>query len=114
MPEKHSHPHGDGRAFWWTERLWRESADLEPRLVPIDSIAEFDKNCWFGDTPPTCRQVAEHARRIFNADLSHPVILASDGHLMDGGHRVARAFLDGRTDVLAVQFIEDPDPDWIE
>lgn len=113
MPQKHSHPHPEGRAYWWTERLWREAAALSPRSVAIDSIAEFDQDCWFGADEPTCRRVAGHAARIMNADPSYPVILASDGHLMDGGHRIAKAWLNGETHVQAVQFTTDPEPDWI-
>ena len=36
-----------GRGHWWTDRLWVESADLPIVTVPIDSIAEFDMDCWF-------------------------------------------------------------------
>ncbi len=113
MPEKHSHPVPGGRGFWWTEGLWAAAAGLPVVSVPIDAIAEFDQDCWFGGRAPTCREVAEHARRIENADLRHPVILAADGGLMDGGHRIARAWLDGRTEVDAVRFDVDPEPDWV-
>jgi hypothetical protein len=75
------------------------------REVPIADIAEFDQNCWFGpDSPPTCKAVAEHA---------HPVILAADGGLMDGGHRIAKAWLLGHTTIAAVQFVSDPEPDYV-
>jgi hypothetical protein len=114
MPEKHSHLVDGGRGFWWTERLWAEAAGLPVRRVRIDDIAEFDQDCWFGGRAPTGRQVAEHARRIEVADLRFPVILAADGSLMDGGHRIARAWIDGRTEVDAVRFEVDPEPDWIE
>ncbi len=30
---------------------------------------------------------------------------------MDGGHRVVRAWLDGKTEIDAVRFPEDPEPD---
>jgi hypothetical protein len=110
--ETHSRVVAGERRFWWTETLWAEAENLPVATVTIADIAEFDKNCWFGDTPPTCREVAEHARRIEAADLSHPVILNSDGGLMDGGHRIARAWLDGRTEVDAVRFEVDPSPDW--
>jgi len=30
---------------------------------------------------------------------------------MDGGHRVAKAYLEGRTSVAAVRFEVDPEPD---
>lgn len=113
--EKHSHPVAGGRrAFWWTERLWAAADGLPVLSVPIADIAEFDQNCWFGDVPPTCREVAEHARRIEAADLRYPVILSAAGGLMDGGHRIARAWLDGRADVDAVRFEVDPEPDWFE
>jgi hypothetical protein len=114
MPEKHSHPVPGGRAFWWTQSLWTAAAGLPVIQHPIAEIREFDQDCWFDGIAPTCREVAEHARRIENADLGRPVILASDGHLMDGGHRIAKAWLAGRQAVHAVRFEVDPDPDWVE
>ena len=111
--QKHSHVTPAGRAFWYTERLWRLAEGLPVFSVPIDSIPEFDQNCWF-TTPPTCREVAEHARRIMAADLSFPIILSADGRLMDGGHRLARAWLEGREEVPARRFEQDPDPDFVD
>jgi hypothetical protein len=111
--QKHSHATPEGRAFWYTERLWKLAAGRPVTTVAVDSIAEFDQSCWFIE-PPTCRQVAEHARRILQADLSHPVILSADGRLMDGGHRLARAWLEGRTEVTAQRFETDPAPDYVE
>jgi hypothetical protein len=111
--ETHSHAVAGGRGHWWTDRLWVESAPLPVEDVPIDSIAEFDVDCWFHGTAPTCRQVAEHARRIDAADLAYPVILAADGRLMDGGHRIAKAYLLGQPTVRARRFVIDPDPDWV-
>jgi predicted kinase len=114
VPEKHSRLTDDGRAFWWTERLWRLASELPVQLVEIADIADFDRDCWFGGRPATCRAVADHARLIDSADLNYPVILAADGHLMDGGHRIAKAWLQGATRVSAVRFVETPEPDWIE
>lgn len=113
QPETHSHEIPGGRGYWLTERLWTEAADLPVRMVEIDSIPEFDMDCWFGGRAATCRAVAEHARRIQAADLSHPVILSASGGLMDGGHRLAKAYLDGSRTVSARRFLTDPEPDWI-
>jgi hypothetical protein len=33
---------------------------------------------------------------------------------MDGGHRIAKAYLLGRATVPARRFTVDPDPDWID
>ncbi len=80
--------------------------DLPTRTVFIADIREFDQNCWFDDERlPTCRHVADHVKRILDADLSRPIILSADGMLMDGSHRVAKAYLEGRTEMLAVQFV---------
>jgi len=114
MAGKHSRPVAGGRGHWSAERLWSLARDLPVRQVPIEAIAEFEQNCWFRPTtPPTCRAVAEHARRINDADLAYPVILASDGGLMDGGHRIAKAWLLGHATIGAVQFDRDPEPDYI-
>ena len=111
--QKHSHVTAAGRAFWHTERLWQLAKRIPVTTVSIESIQEFDQNCWFSE-PPTCRQVAEHARRISEADLSHPIILSANGRLMDGGHRLARAWLEGMTEVKAQRFEVDPEPDYVE
>jgi hypothetical protein len=99
---------------WYTERLWELSHDLPVRTIAIADIPEFDQDCWFGPgNPPTCRAVAGHAKRIWEADLAYPIILSANGGLMDGGHRIAKAWLNGSTEIQAVQFPVDPEPDFI-
>jgi hypothetical protein len=112
--QRHSRPVEGGRAFWLTEGLWVLARELPVREVPIASITEFDQDCWFSaDSPPTCRAVAQHARRIYEADLAFPIILAASGGLMDGGHRLAKAWLLGHETIAAVQFPDDPAPDYV-
>ena len=112
MGDTYTRPALGGRALWETERLWRLAKGLPVRHVPLVEIAEFDQDCWFQSRhAPTCRAVADHARRIRDADLAYPVILSADGRLMDGGHRVAKAYLEGRSTVAAVRFGVDPEPD---
>jgi elongation factor P hydroxylase len=50
-------------------------------------------------------------RLTAEADRSYPIILAADGRVMDGMHRIARAVLDGETTIKAVRFTTDPEPD---
>jgi len=52
-------------------------------------------------------------RLIDDADLSFPIILAANGAVMDGMHRVAKAALQGRQAIEAIQFEEDPPPDHV-
>ena len=97
---------------WSVDRLRKLSAGLPAEDVPLTSIFEFDTVYWFDDQhQPTCREVVGHIARIQNADLSDPVILSADGHVMDGMHRVAKAWLLGQSQIRVVQFVEDPEPD---
>ena len=115
MAEKHSRLTAKDRFFWWTERLWVLARDLPVITVNLDGIKEFEENCWFLKLEDaTCKAVAKHAKRIVDADLSFPIILSSEGLLMDGGHRISKAWLNGSTEIRAVKFEIDPEPDWIE
>jgi hypothetical protein len=62
---------------------------------------------------PTLRKIAQHCRRINNASLEKPIILNADGSLMDGGHRLCKAILEGHKTIKAVQFTSMPEPDEI-
>ena len=105
-----------GRLVWDVHRLVELSAGLPRRDVPLSEIRELDEPYWFvgdGDRP-TCREVADHARLMAETDLRYPIILAADGRVMDGMHRVARAYIEGRDSVTAVRFEETPEPDYVD
>jgi hypothetical protein len=104
-----------GLLAWDVDRLIALTADVVPRAVPLADIRELDEPFWFGggSETATCRAVAEHARLIAEADLGYPIILGADGRVMDGMHRVARAYLEGREVVAAVQLAVDPAPDFV-
>jgi len=79
----------------------------------LSEIRELDE-AWTGtDEKPTWRNMTEHVGLIDAADLSFPIILSSNGAVMDGMHRVAKAILEGRTEINAVQFEADPEPDYV-
>ncbi len=63
--------------------------------------------------PITCREIAGHARLIAECDLRFPIILSSDGRVMDGMHRVCKALNLGMEAIQAVRFTQDPEPDYI-
>lgn len=101
---------------WEVERLWRLSRELEIIDVSIDDLPEFDSDePWYGygADRPTCRSVAKHARRIQDCDLAVPIVLSSDNHVLDGMHRVAKAWTLGLKTVSAVRFDEPVDPDLV-
>jgi hypothetical protein len=111
--ERHGTTRDGKRLVWYTERLWAEARTLKPFDIELSAIRELDRDCWFdgGRKQPTLREVAGHCHRINAANLEWPIILNADGSLMDGGHRVCKALLDGRRTIRAVQFAVMPDPD---
>lgn len=97
------------------DRLVELTSTLPRREKPLESIRELHEPFWFGEgsESPTCRAVAEHARLIQWADFRYPIILGADGRVMDGMHRVTRAYVEGRETILAVQLEVDPKPDYV-
>lgn len=103
-------------AAWDVDRLALLTKDFPRIQVPLDAIREIDESHWFsgGAQDATCRAVMEHARMINEADLSFPIILSSDGRVMDGMHRVIKALLNGVQSIEAVRFDREPEPDFID
>lgn len=88
----------EGRCAWDVRRLIDLSRDLPVIRVPLASIRELDEPYWRNESSGamSCRDVVDHARLLRGGGgLSHPVILSSDGRVMDGMHRICRALLDG-------------------
>jgi uncharacterized membrane protein len=99
---------------WDVEHLAQLSADLPVKEVPLSSIVDVDSAYWFGanGSPPTFRSLVSHMEQVMEADLSFPVIIGADGQVMDGMHRIAKSLLEGRSCVRAVQFEQQPSPDY--
>ena len=112
VKEKHSTIRDGKRLVWYTEKLWLKTRSLVPFEIELSSIRELDQDCWFGQgRKPTLREIAGHCKRINTATMEWPIILNADGSLMDGGHRVCKALLEGRRTIRAVRFDSMPDPD---
>jgi ParB-like chromosome segregation protein Spo0J len=52
-----------------------------------------------------------YAQRINAVDLDQPIILSAEGEVMDGQHRLTKAWMQGAATILAVRFPVTPDPD---
>ena len=104
-----------GLRAWNVRRLVDLASSLPRVRVPISAIRELDEPYWCGDDAKklTCREVVGHARLINECTLTYPVILSSDGRVMDGMHRICKALLTGFDHIEAVRFLNDPDPDYI-
>jgi hypothetical protein len=110
----HFWPGEHGLDAWDVDRLVALSAGRPVREVPLASIRELDSDYWFDGSMevPTVRKVVEHMRLVQEVDPSYPIILGADGRVMDGMHRVARALLEGRPSIEAVQLDVNPEPDF--
>ena len=86
----------------------------QQKLSELDSL---DVVAWCGDGfhygRLTVREIAKHSQRIQEANFDKPIIISCEGWLMDGFHRVAKAFLKGMEFIPAVKFEVDPEPNRI-
>jgi hypothetical protein len=103
-------PGAEGLDAWDVDRLIELSRGLPIVEVPLAEIWEIDTPYW--SQPLTVRQVAQHVRLVREVDPAHPIILAADGRVMDGMHRVVRALDEGRATIRAVRFEVQPEPDF--
>ena len=100
--------------FWHVPDVQAAAAHLPVREVAID---QFDLNidAWFGEAcDPTIRNVVHHMKVILAADVTRPIILSTEGHVLDGQHRLAKCLLDGIASVPAQQFEVNPPPFKVE
>jgi hypothetical protein len=109
-------PQADGSMrFWRMHQLWELAKGLPVRKVQLNEVDGFDEVHWFGgslNVRPTCRSVAEHARDIYACDFTYPIILSPTGEVLDGWHRICKAFLTGVAELDAVQLPTLPPYRW--
>ena len=113
-PQYHFRESSEGLHAWDVRRLIEKSSDLPVLSISLEQIRELEEPYWGGGaTRLTAREVADHAELIQSCDLSFPVILCSKGRLMDGMHRVCKAYLLGHQTIEAVKFSHYIPPDYI-
>lgn len=83
--------------------------------APINMVkpTDFDltKMFWFANLEQaSVFEVLEHFRRIMAVSVEDPIVLAPDGSVLDGLHRIARAVLDNRSSIPARQLLVEPEP----
>lgn len=101
--------------IWDVHELVRLSANLPIDDIPLEDIQELDETWWYppNSAPPTSRSIADHAKLIAETDLAYPIILCPEGRLMDGMHRVCKAYMQGHQTIKARRFPTMPRPDYV-
>ncbi len=113
----HSKKIGDKTYVWDVHKLVERAKDMPIIEVPLDQISELNDTYWHEEgefKKPIARDIALHAKLIYECDLNYPIILHADGSLMDGMHRCCKALIEGRDVIRAVRFETDPPPDYID
>lgn len=101
--------------FFRMYQFWELAVGLPIKKIRLREIGGFDEVRWFGgprNILPTCRAIAEHAQDIYEADLSYPIILSPTGEVLDGWHRICKAFLQGIEELDTVQLPTMPPYRW--
>ncbi|MBC8142073.1 MAG: hypothetical protein H7Y38_11610 [Armatimonadetes bacterium] len=111
--------HGEPILRWWSiGRLWRLADALPYTETPLEELNFVLDNhsnlvaCLDGRALLN-RDVAEKARRIWEADLNYPIILIGDQWIADGSHRVMKAHALGLPTIRVVRFAVVPVPDFV-
>ncbi len=94
-------------AQWAVARLVDDAKDLPVFQVPLAAL-DLTGKIWEG---ADMRLLAFHVKRCMDADLSYPVLIAWDGSIADGRHRILKAIATGKRTILARRMTWRPDPD---
>jgi hypothetical protein len=104
-PMQYRYEDGTG-AYWGVARLVNLVKPLEPFDAPLAAL-DLSAVIWQG---ANILSLAEHCKKVADADLSYPVILDWNGEIADGRHRVIKALTEGRITVKVVRLMERPAP----
>ena len=108
-------PSDRGYRAWDVDRLVALATGLPRIQVALNDLRELDEAFPADEKGVvTWRNVIGHMALIEAADPGYPIILAANGEVMDGRHRIAKAMLAGKTAIEAVQFTKDPEPDYVD
>ncbi len=99
--------------IWDVDDLIQLSATFQTKEINLSEIKELLEPYWYPNSSPTTQEIIEHMQLVQAADLTYPIILCSQGRVMDGMHRVAKAKLRGQDKIDAVQFENDPAPHFV-
>ena len=100
--------------IWYVSTLVELAKSMPIELRKVEDIRAVKLNLpLLKDHGVTHVELAYHMKVALEANLDYPIILASDGRIMDGHHRLIKAIALGVPEIKVVQFKIDPEPDKI-
>ena len=104
--------HCVGNKLWYVNSLVKLAESMPVETRRVEDIRAVRLNLpLLKDHGVTHIELAYHMKVALEADMNYPIILAKDGRIMDGHHRVIKALALGIPDIKVVQFKIDPEPD---
>lgn len=104
-----------GKTYYWRVTTIWEAANHELQVedIPVEALlTELEQDRWFQQhRQPTILNIIKHFQRLQDADLSYPIILSPTGRVMDGIHRLAKAWLLGVPTIKAIRLTSFPESD---
>jgi len=104
-PLRDQYSDGTG-SYWGVAKLIDDTKDLKPFDAPLASL-DLSGEIWDGYNMVG---LARHCKRVADADLSKPIIIAWNGSVADGRHRIIRALIEGKRTIRAVRMLWRPGP----
>lgn len=87
-------------------KLIDDTKHLKPFDAPLATL-DLSYRIWDG---LDMFDLAFHVKKVNKADLTKPIIIAWDGLIADGRHRVIKAIITGERTIKAVRMTWKPDP----
>jgi hypothetical protein len=87
-------------------KLIDDTKHLKPFDMPIAGI-DLSGRIWHNCD---IYSLSFHCKRVNEADLSKPIIIAWDGSIADGRHRLIKAIVKGKRTIKAVRMTWQPTP----
>jgi len=94
--------------IWKATSLYKAAKDLPIFQFDITGVNVEEVLRW---KLVNLRDYLNHYQRVAQANLSKPLILRSDGYIMNGWHRVIKALFENKKYLPAQKFSVDPEPD---
>lgn len=96
------------------DRLWELAEKLPVKTVELDEYRDqLEDRVWREGSekvsPLDIDEKSKHWKRMKEADLSFPILVAPDGEIMDGYHRLLKAHVEGNKKIKIKQFEKWPE-----
>ena len=100
----------DGK-FWKASTLWNATKNKIPQRV--SNIYNILRECTWNIR--TLKDFAKEVKNVQEVSLDYPIILDMNGNILDGAHRVVKAYLEEKDiDIVYLGDDEWPEPDYDE